>query len=342
MSDITLVLGDFTFQDFEVPEEIGFGGDQKLAVKKMLGGVRDIQALGTDWRPIAWSGQFFPTQSGQSALDRALTLEQMKNAAQPLALSWDELYLMVYIRTFEPDYRFARIPYKIVLEVLQDLTAPVYADADPDADDIINADLDSANTLTASTGDSALSGLMSAVSSAVSSVQTFVGAAASVVAPVLQAVHQAQAYVQSAIGTVDSTLASVGVPAGVLPGVPILQNLSSFTSILGATGLQTQYLQIGSVLGRMSTNLTQTNSSSQTLTVGGGNLFDIASSQYGDATQWTQISDANPQLGGDPQITGIQTITVPPASASTQSNWALNQTPADDGYYATGVANLPP
>jgi len=281
----------------------------------MLGGVRDIQALGTDPRPIAWSGQFFPTQDGQSALDRALTLSQMKDAGQPLTLSWDELYLTVYIRSFEPDYRFARIPYKIVLEVLQDLTAPVYADADPDADDVINGDLDSSNTLTSSIGDSTLSGLMGTVSSAVSSVSTFVGAAQSTVASVLQPLNAAAQRVMSLVASTDSTLASVGVPAGVLPGVPLATNVAVFTAQLNASNLQPQLLQLTGLLGRMATNLGQVNSSVRTVTVGGGNLFDIASKEYGDPTAWTQIANANNLT--DPTLSGISTLVIPPYNNGT-------------------------
>lgn len=310
MSDITLVLGDFVFQDFEIPEEIGFGGDQRLAIKKMLGGVRDIQALGADPRPLAWSGQFFPTEDGQTALERALALKQMQDAAQPLTLSWDELYLMVYIRTFEPDYRFARIPYRIVLEVLQDLTAPVYADAGPDADDLINGDLDSANTLTSSIGDSTLSGLMSNVTSTINGVSTFVGAAQSTIASALQPINAAAQRVSSLIASTDSTLASVGVPAGVLPSVPIATNISIFTAYANAANVQPQLLQLQWLLGRMTTNLGQVNSSVRTVTVGGGNLFDIAAKQYGDPTAWTLIAQANSL--SDPTLSGISTLVIPP------------------------------
>jgi hypothetical protein len=310
MSDITLVLGDFTFQDMEVPEVIGFGGEQRLSIKKLVGGVRVIDAMGGDPRPIEWSGVFWPTQDGQSALDRALTLKQMQDTAQPIALSWDQLYLMVYIRSFEPDYRFARIPYRITLEVLQDLTAPVYSTDGLDADDLINGDLNSANTLTAATGDSTLSGLMSSVSSAVGSVKTFVGASLSTISSVLQPIHQAVSYVTSTIGTVDNVLASVGVPAGVLPSVPVLQNVGVFTSILNATTNQVNYTQIGFLLGRMQQNLGQLNSSVKTVTISGGNLFDLASKHYGDPSAWTQIAQANGFT--DPTLTGVNTIVIPP------------------------------
>jgi hypothetical protein len=312
---IQLILGDFAFQDMEIPEVIGFGGDQRLSIKKLVGGVRVIDAMGSDRRPPEWTGTFVPTQDGQSALERALTVQQMADAAQPLTLSWDQIYLSVYIRSFEPDYRFARIPYKIVCEVLQDLTAPVYADAGPNADDLINGDLDSANTLTSATGDSTLSGLMGSVSSAVSGVKTFVGASLSTVASVLQPIHQAVSYVTSAMGTVDNVLASVGVPAGVLPSIPVLQNVGVFSSIVNATTLQIQYSQIGALLGRMQTNLGQINSSGRIITVGGGNLFDIASKEYGDPSAWTQIAQANNL--SDPTLTGVNTLIIPPYSNGT-------------------------
>lgn len=310
MSDITLVLGDFTFQEMEIPESIPFGGDQRLSIKKLVGGTRVIDAMGVDQRAIEWSGIFFPTQDGRSALDRAEDVLSMMIVGQPVTLSWDRIYLMVYIRSFEPDYRFARIPYRIICEVLADLTLPDDARAEQDADDLINGDLDSANTLTSATGDSTLSGLMSTVSSAVSSVKTFVGASLSTVASVLGPIHQAVSYVESQIGSVDKILSSVGVPAGVLPSVPILQNVGVFTSILNATTLQVQYTQIGSLLGRMQTNLSQINSSGRVITVGGGNLFDIASKEYGNPGAWTQIAQANNL--SDPTLIGVNTLIIPP------------------------------
>ncbi len=46
-----------------------------------------------------------------------------------------------------------------------------------------------------------------------------------------------------------------------------------------------------------------------TIQVVGGNLFQIAAQQLGDATQWIRIA----QLNGltDPQITGQMTLSIP-------------------------------
>jgi hypothetical protein len=46
-----------------------------------------------------------------------------------------------------------------------------------------------------------------------------------------------------------------------------------------------------------------------TITVAGGNLFQIAAVQLGDATQWIRIA----QLNGlqDPMLSGLQTLLIP-------------------------------
>ena len=52
----------------------------------------------------------------------------------------------------------------------------------------------------------------------------------------------------------------------------------------------------------------------QTLTVAGGNLFQLAAQYLGDATQWIRIA----QLNGlsDPLLTGLTTLLVPDVDAS--------------------------
>jgi len=47
----------------------------------------------------------------------------------------------------------------------------------------------------------------------------------------------------------------------------------------------------------------------QTITVVGGNLFQIATQAYGDATRWTDIARANGL--SDPQLSGTLTLTLP-------------------------------
>jgi len=47
----------------------------------------------------------------------------------------------------------------------------------------------------------------------------------------------------------------------------------------------------------------------KTITTGGGNLFQIALQELGDATQWNRIAQLNGLI--DPFLTGIVTLTIP-------------------------------
>ena len=47
----------------------------------------------------------------------------------------------------------------------------------------------------------------------------------------------------------------------------------------------------------------------QTLTTAGGNLFQIAAAQLGDATQWIRIAQLNNL--SDPMLTGVVTLSIP-------------------------------
>jgi nucleoid-associated protein YgaU len=50
----------------------------------------------------------------------------------------------------------------------------------------------------------------------------------------------------------------------------------------------------------------------QTITVTGGNLFDIANRFLGDATAWTTIASANKLT--DPWLNGVATLVIPTPS----------------------------
>lgn len=50
----------------------------------------------------------------------------------------------------------------------------------------------------------------------------------------------------------------------------------------------------------------------QSVVVAGGNLFALAAQYLNDATQWIRIAQAN-QLS-DPQLSGVQTLIIPPVN----------------------------
>ena len=117
MSDVALLLGPIVFQDFEIPSGINFGGRQRLALHRLPGGARVIDALGRDDAQISFTGIF----TGSDATLRARALDELRVAGIALPLTWDVLFYTVLISQFHADYRNGWwIPYRIVCTVLQD------------------------------------------------------------------------------------------------------------------------------------------------------------------------------------------------------------------------------
>jgi hypothetical protein len=117
---MALSLGGIVFTDFEVPGVLTFGGAQSLAVYRLPGGARVVDAMGPDDADIAWQGVL----AGSDATDRARALDAMRIAGVAVPLAWDEFFYTVVIA----DLRFAFrnswwIPYHISCLVADDPTA---------------------------------------------------------------------------------------------------------------------------------------------------------------------------------------------------------------------------
>jgi hypothetical protein len=122
MSNTTLLLGPVAFQDFEVPGGINFGGAQRLAVHRLPGGARVIDALGRDDADISFCGIF----SGDDATLRARLLDEMRATGVTLPLTWDVFFYTVVISQFQADYATSGwIPYRLVCTVLRDEASAV-------------------------------------------------------------------------------------------------------------------------------------------------------------------------------------------------------------------------
>jgi hypothetical protein len=122
MSDFSLTLGPVAFAGFELPSSITLGGRQRLAIHRLPGGLRIIDALGPDPADIAFSGIF----TGPDAADRARLLDVLRVAGATLPLAWDAFLYTVIIEHFEADYRSPWwIPYRLSCSVLRDEAAAV-------------------------------------------------------------------------------------------------------------------------------------------------------------------------------------------------------------------------
>jgi len=218
MPDIVLVLGPVVFQDFEVPSGILFGGSQRLAVHRLPGGTRVIDALGRDDARISFSGYF----SGSDATLRARTLDELRATGIVLPMTWDVFYYSVLISELTADYQNGWwIPYRITCTVLRDeasfleeaalsLAASVLSDAASASDAALGANMD-------------LSSLQATLSVPDA---TQLGAAS---------YTSAQASLQNAQATLDSSVASAEVSLASADPLSMVAPNAAITGLLSAT-----------------------------------------------------------------------------------------------------------
>jgi hypothetical protein len=138
-------LGTFLFADFEIPENIKgmLSGKQMLAVKKLIGGQRVIDAMGPDPADIAWSGRF----QGGDLVSRASLLSEMRDAGAPLDLVCDVVVLTVVIAEFNVSYER---PYQGTYDIRLVVQPEASPDEDADTlDDAVDNDMTSANQIAA-------------------------------------------------------------------------------------------------------------------------------------------------------------------------------------------------
>ena len=154
MSDFSLTLGPVAFAGFELPSSVTLGGSQRLAIHRLPGGVRVIDALGPEPSDITFSGIF----SGPDAAERARLLDTIRVSGMALPLAWDAFLYTVILARFSADYRSPWwIPYKISCTVVRDEAAAAI-NTILDLGSTISADLLSAGTL----GGSAVSAVAAA------------------------------------------------------------------------------------------------------------------------------------------------------------------------------------
>lgn len=308
--DSTLNLGGFVFQGFEIPASIPFGGSQILVVRKMPGGKRDIQSMGADPRSPSWSGRF----RGTNALERARYVDGLRVAGKPLDLSWRDFSYTVLISSFSAEFdRFYEIPYSISLEVLEDKTNRPEKAPSLGYTDLISADAKTATAQASEIGDGHLSSAMASLNSAIAAVSDFAKTTTKEINSVLGPLADAKARVDVLIASTGNTVRNVTTLGGILPNNPIAKNAAALTAQVTAMTQAPQLYNLQATLSRIGGNIGQINpaTSGQSVTMAGGSLYKLAADSYGDASKWGVIASANGL--NDPEIQGIQQITVPNA-----------------------------
>jgi hypothetical protein len=304
--DTLLKLGDFVFADAEVPENIPVGGSQRTVVHELIGGMRVIDAMGRADAELSWSGLF----TGLAAVARAKYLDTLRIQGTAQALTFGEFSYQVLVSEFRADYRRAyRIPFHITCQVIEDLANPTTTITPPSIDAVITVDQSTALALGATVGDSPLTLLLNALDTAIGAVSSFANAAQSVISSVLTPLASVQARVALLIKSSSNTLINVTSFGGVLPFTPATASAAALTNQVVNLEQWDALFVLQGCLGRMSANLSSLKGGPKTITVAGGNLFQIAQAQYGNPMAWTGIAKANGL--SDPFLMGTVTLVIP-------------------------------
>jgi hypothetical protein len=243
MSDVFLVLGPVAFNDFEIPERIVFGGAQRLAVHKLPGGLRVIDALGRDDRELSWSGIF----TGSNATERARLLDVLRVQGTVLPLTWDVFFYSVVIAAFEAEYRHGWwIPYRLTCTVLSDeATAAIESNASAAGQAL--SDLGSAAQLTSGAGID-LSAVQAAAAVAGATTPT-----TEAYAEAVSMVNQAQTLIGTGITGAEAQLAPI-ITGETIPGTSYAAaGVAALSSATSATG---QLAALTAAMGYVSRTVT--------------------------------------------------------------------------------------
>lgn len=304
-----LVLGDFEFLDFEVPERLALPGRQKTVRHQMVGGKRVIDVLGVEYDPLTWSGVITGSESG----DRVKALERMRDAGEQLTLTLDDYSFTVVITSFTPVYEFIyRRPYSIEVAIVANNASPLKVDALTGAlQGLLDSDIGQALGLSDIIDVSTVTSAVTTVQSAVKEVTDFAHATVEQVQAVVRPIIAAQTIVQQQLSLLESSASQITTLGGLVPGNPISTTVSNLLSQADQSTRIPALYSLQNVLGRLNKNVSsgQTADGVRTVTQSGGNLYQVASDQYGDASLWSSIASANDLT--DPQLSGINTLTIP-------------------------------
>lgn len=260
--DGDVTAGDFTATGLETPEKMPFGGSQRVAVHRLLGGSRVIDLLGPDEADISWSGYF----SGPMAQRRAQMVDAMRQQGSAIPLTWPGDGRIVVITDFRCSYERGGflLPYSITCMVV-----PGYQpDREPTLLQQLGSDIsdslgitDALDTLTPAlqSAQSALNAVQAVLpvgavltsgSASFLAVQGAVAGASGIVGPALSAADGTMSGVLSAAVTVGNVIGGSDGASGIsalATAQTAAQGLAGLTAVRG-------------FIGRMTANLTNASS----------------------------------------------------------------------------------
>jgi hypothetical protein len=250
MPDTIMSLGGFTFSGWGVPERVNGGGRQRVAIHRLIGGARVIDAMGWDADQLRFGGRM----RGAAASVSVRLLETLARVGVPVVFSyWTNRYQVIVSRFSWQFERYYEIGYDLTLEVLADLTQDAWQAATSSLDDLFNADL----ALVTSVGSTlvALGSGLTNISATQSEVGPLQNAAPVAVIPLTAAVETASASLRSAQASLDAALPA-GAPGQVVPGGDPAELVVALLAQAADCQQLAATVQAAAILERMQTNLT--------------------------------------------------------------------------------------
>jgi hypothetical protein len=324
--------GAFVFNREEVPEHIASGGSQATSVDRLIGGRKIVRPLGPDESDISFSGLFAYQGTARSDF-----LDSVRRRGDACVLTWDNRRMLVIVSHYTPDYHKAyKIGYTITFLVVKNFAEFVDSVPAVTPTQQLKSDAQHLNNLAACTGISSISGYAASIfaglktveaaaqpiANGLQSITSTIGQAANcaaaignqvtaTVSAVAAPIAQLLANTQALISNTESAIINAVTFGGIAPGNPLATAVGGYMSQLNSAVQLPAIYEIQSVAQRMQKNLhlAANPTSAKTITVGGGNLFDVAAQQYGDGNRWNEIAAANGLT--DPMITGTQTLVIP-------------------------------
>ena len=306
MAGAPVRLGDVDLEAFEIPERLAFGGTQRLAVHELPGGARIVQALGGSPAPREWDGIFM----GPQALARARSVDAIRSGGRPVTLAWHDFSVLVVVAEFVADFeKFFHIPYRIRCEVVRDESDEFTGPPVVTRAAAIAADVRRVQSTARVINDPVLVARGNELEAGIRSINDFTRATRQQVQQVLGPIAAMRAQAQRLIGGYTSAIRGVTTLGGLLPANRLTRQVSAMGSQVQATTRLPQLYALDHVLTRVQANTQAGANQSRAVTVGNGNLFDVAAREYGDAAQWDRIGRASGTL--DPRLPDIRTLDVP-------------------------------
>jgi hypothetical protein len=241
-----IVLGQFQFDNFEIPSSVDYGGGQRVVHHDYPGGGRSASIMGRDDRNITWSGSLLSAD----AISRSQTLDQIRTSGQPQALSFGSNYFEVVVENLSLTFRQPNwIDYQIscwVLSINPNTSKPSLLQA-------VTDDIGSALGINLPSTLSAVTPALQAVQTAVQAVTSLTGGSSAALS-ILGSVTSAQTIVNGLTQAANGQISSLTVALGAVTGASAAAG--KITSLTSAAWTLAAGTSVKTYLGRIANNLT--------------------------------------------------------------------------------------